>query len=94
MARKRKTEKIEELDSKIQELIKEREKQLERLERHIGKLVIKNWGTYDEENLEEVITSLAENAKELLTKKVPLNNQTDTTVPTENSSVDTSNTTY
>lgn len=66
MARKKKSEKIEEIELQIQKLMKEKEKQLEVLERSIGKMIIKHWDTYDKDDLEKVIISLADNAKELL----------------------------
>lgn len=97
MARKKKSEKIEELELQIQKLMKEKEKQLEVLERSIGKLIIKHWDTYDKDDLEKVIISLADNAKEMIAanEEIEANStQSNNENPTENESTESHQPTY
>ena len=63
MARKNKVEKINDIEEQIRKLQEEKEKTLERVERKIGKAVIKEWQTYDEEKILEFVKSISYEAQ-------------------------------
>lgn len=66
MARKNKIEKLQDIDLQIQKMKEEKAKLLETLERQIGKTVIKEWDSYDEEAIIEFIKLQSENARQFL----------------------------
>lgn len=72
MARKSKLDKIKELEEQIKKMEQEKEALIEKVERNVGKMVISEWGTYDEKALLECIKKLSVDAKKLLNN---LNNQ-------------------
>lgn len=70
MARKSKVDKILDIEKQIEKMQQEKALLLEKLERSIGKTVIKEWNSYDEKALIECIKMLSEEAKKLLSTEL------------------------